>query len=526
MRILLALLLALLLTGPLLTQPPATYEGRLIGPADRVAPDSDLTYPLNLEQMGITIPRLADDRKLDRILHGPTVIYYKLPQCYQLFTPASRTEHKNLTLGASHFTTVRANWGLFKTSFLSEFNANPDFPWETTIGLNISHRKGNSPYDTINFLALPQDEENRLVPILVLADEKPVKWIYPPGTVVGEIIYVNYQGSKYIQEIRTRTKSSDSKTWFPSLYRPVRDRQEFQYLTGLNYEPGRKFFTFRNPEEDEVFKIEGTVEKLPSLSAEIVKALLARPFQDVTRINWSPAAEQDFHILPKDYSFGLFRDLDSQVCAGCHRQTQISVRNLIPREPNIINNPTLVGNIRGCDAVFSWYPFAARSVRSNNLTPPERTLYIRAFDTRNGSVQILGKGQIPERDYKLTQYVQESLKSYELPPARFLHMPKSGLEITPEEDDGLGRLDRKLLLGPQTIASAPIETVFPLYRWEFRDADPSRFYRDVLVKTSDGSVVGVYDSAARAYRPLEATGKLGPAAISPVAIPEATKVRQ
>jgi hypothetical protein len=528
MRVLLSLLLVLALLGAAVAQ-PAVYDGRLVGPPDRVAADSDLTYPLDLDRLGIQMPRIEDNAKLDRLLHGPTIIYYKLPQCYQLFTPASRTEHRNLTLGASTFTTMRANWGLFKTSFLSEFNANPDFPWETTIGLNVSHREAvksgkPSPYDTVNFLALPTDSDGKLIPVLVLADTRPVQWIYPPGTVVGEVIFVTHEGRRYVQEVRTRTKSAESKTWFPGVFRPVRDRQEFMYLTGLNYEPARKFLSFRNPEEDEVFAISGTVEKLPNIPAEVTKALLARPFQDVTQVNWSPMAEQEFSILPKDYSFGLFRDLDSKLCAGCHRQTAISVRNLIPREPLIINNPQKVGNIRGCDAVFTWYPFARRSIRSNDLLPPEPTLYVRAFDVRNGSVQVLHRGQTPDRDYRLTLYVQESLKPYELPPARFLHTAH-GIEVE-DTGDGLGRLDRRLLLGPQTIAPAPVETVLPTgLRWEFREGDPAKFYRDVLVR-SDGTVAGVYDTAQGVYRPLLANQKLGAAMVPPVPVPEAAKARR
>lgn len=506
----LALAGAFLLCALAFAEPP---ERRLVGPADQAGPGID--YPIDMGKLGLVMPSILDDSKIDRVLRDPRTVYYKLPQAYQQWVPGRRVEHKDVTLGTSYFTSTAPVWGVYKTSFRPQLNANPDFPWEVTVGLNLAHRAKLTPtvYDTVNFLSLPEDEDGRLIPVLVLADERPVKWLFPPGTVVGEVIYTNFQGRKYVQEVRTRKKSGDSTKWFPGAFRPVGSREEFQRLTQTAYEPQRRFMSFRNPEEDEVFKVEGTVERLPGIEPELVKQLLSRPFRDVTANNWAPAPDQEFSILPKDYSFGLFPHLDAETCAGCHRQTQISARNLTPREKNIQENPLHVGNIRGCDAVFTWHPFWQFSVLDDDSARPGREIYLRPFDARNGIVALARKGQAPSREYKLTEYVEKSLAPYELPEAPYLHDPSrlNGLLSIPLRDN------RLVTFAPSSVTVRFSQPVQQQYRWEFRSRlDPQRFLRGVLVRESDGAVVGAWSPelgqfiSAADQRPV----------VPPVAVPQ------
>lgn len=521
----------------------------LRGTPDKVS--ADLTYPLDLGKLGIKLPRIISDPRMDHILHSPRTIFYKLPQVFQQYVPARRVEHKDLTLGGSNYSITRAVWGVYKTSFRPEFNANLDFPWETTVGLNMSHKQGNSPYGTVNFLYLPQDMDGRTKPILLLTDEPPVQWVFPPGTVIGEIIYVQYKGEKYVQEVRTRTRNVDNKRWFAGVFRPVKDRYEYQYLTGMSYQPHKRYMSFRNPEEDEVMRLEGTVEKLPDLSEEMVKRLLALPFKDVTVPNWSPAPDQEFHILPKDYSFALVGDASSESCTRCHNQTQISVRNLIPREPLIVSNPLKVGNIRGCDSVFTWHPFAMRSVAEDDSKPLQGELYYRNFDHINGVVRIVHRDQPAPEDYKITLFVQKALKSYELPDKRFLH---DAINCEGYPTDGLTEVDRKFSKKitvipdvpgggvqqqkkeepkpkspvketPPKDMSPPVVQPSSLV-WVYRqDLDPRVFVRNILVDSTTGRAVGAYDPNAQSYRPI-INGGLGQPSPSPVVIPDIVKSRR
>jgi len=387
-------------------------------------------YPLDLKKIPLTLPYTTDP-ELKRLLESPKTIFYKLPPIWQHFIPASRIEHNNLTLGTKNYTFTQATWGIYYAPFLSDFNANPLFPWETTIGLNDSQKQTDNIYRTVNLLNLPEDEAGNTIPIL-LVNELPIKWIYPEGTTVGEIVYVVHNDKRYIQEIRTRKKAKGSGEWEPALYRPISNRDEFIRLTGMSdYIPAKRYMFFRNPQEDEVFKMEGLVERLPPLSEDRVKSLLSRPFKDVTHNNWSPCSDQDFHIMPKNYCFSLLDGVDSVSCANCHRQTQISVLNLVPKEPLIINNPKKVGNIRGCDAVFTWHPFTYASVRKSDEEKEPEKIGLRRYDLDNKTVKIWKNETYSLEKYKLTEFVQYSLKNYELPPAQFLHHKEKSSGVEP-----------------------------------------------------------------------------------------------
>jgi hypothetical protein len=395
-----------------------------VPPAKKVVTEPE--YPLDLEKIGLTLP-YTTDTELQRLLTSKKTIFYKLPSVWQHYIPASRIEHSNLTLGTKSYSYREATWGIYFSPFLSDFNANRLFPWETTAGLNDSQKQTSNIYRTVNFINLPEDESKNTIPILLL-NELPIKWIYPDGTTVGEIIYVVHEDKRYVQEIRTRQKTKGATDWEPHLYRPIGDRKEFMRLAGIaDYTPAKRYMFLRNPQEDEVFKMEGLVERLPPLSSDKVKRLLSQSFKEVTAAPWSPSADQDFHILPRNYCFSLLESIDVVTCANCHRQTQISVLNLVPREPLIINNPDKVGNIRGCDAVFT-----NSSVRENDEQPAPERISLRKYDLDNKTVKIWKGGtyDLPG-DYKLTEFVQYSLRDYELPPQQFLHTkkePNSGVE--------------------------------------------------------------------------------------------------
>jgi len=348
---------------------------------------------------GITLPSTYD-RYLRHVLNSPRTSYYHFRQLHQ---------YKE---------------GVFPTTFLEEFNANRDFPWETTIGLNAAVKRKDNPYGTINLLHLPEGRQILVIP------ESPAKWIYPEGTVVGEIIYVTFEGKKYVQEIRLRTKAEGSMNWEPTVYRPLEDREEFLHWAGIyDYTPAKKHFYMRNPEEDEVRRLEGMVERLPSLPAEHVKRLLSLPFKDVTRKKWSkvsvaPSADIDFHIVPKDYSFGILHISTGQ-CMACHKQTSIKVSNLIPNEPLIRNNPDKVGRIRGSDGIFTWHPFDDNKVPKRQFRTGDDNFVVFNYSMCDEQ----GNVSVNQHKYLLTKEVEDALKGDELPSVLFRHKRPSGAEL-------------------------------------------------------------------------------------------------
>lgn len=399
--------LFVLCASPLLAQTPTESE-------------ADSYYPLDLQRVGLTLPKTTSP-ELQRIYNSKSTIFYKLPQVWQHYIPPSTVEVNNITLGTKSLHTTKPVHAVYFSSWQPAWHANHNFPWETTAGLNSIHKQTDNPYRTINFINLPE-EDGKPVPILIL-NEYPIKWIYPPGTTVGEVLYVIHEGKRYVQEIRTRTKGEDSYYWEPNLYRPIESREEFEKVTGIrDYIPAKKYFHFRNPQETEVFMMEGLVERLPEIPEEQVKKILSMPFKalETDKEVWSPASDQEFSILPKDYCISLLKSVDAATCANCHRQTQISVRNLTPKDPDVLKYPNKAGNIRGSDAVFTWHPFSNKSVRTNDKDNKEPT--VRDYDLDNGFIMLADEdNNFGGSRYKLTRFVQESLKPYELPNNRFLH---------------------------------------------------------------------------------------------------------
>jgi hypothetical protein len=391
-------------------------------------------YPLHPMRMGLNVPRITDDAEMDHALHSPNTVYYKFRQVWQHYIPDCVVEEKNETLGTVTKQLHLGTWGVFFSDYLKDTNANQDFPWETTIGLNIPHKAGSKLYGAMNFIHLPERPDGSIIPILLIPGKlrppQPARWIFPPKTIVGEIIYVTHNGKNYIQEIRTRQKTTDQTKWFPNVYRPVKNQAEFTILAGIPpYTPTTKYMFFRNSEEDEVQKLEGHIERLPDIPESKVIDILKRDFKKVTNENWHPMAEQDFHILPKDYSFGVVGQVDAVNCARCHNQTQISVRNLIPKEPIIRLNPQSVGNIRGSDGIFTWQPFELSSIRASAydpITPNVEQPKYRDYDLRRGIIKVVGPHDPNTEDYKMTLYVQEALLPYELPESKYLHPTQKG----------------------------------------------------------------------------------------------------
>lgn len=418
------------LSVPLLAQQMPPPKAKSLPPVPVKATTGPVfEYPLDLAKFGLTLPA-TENAELRRLLDSQNTVFYKLAPVWQHYVPSSQIEYNNLTLQTKSYYNTKLVYGVYFTTFSPDFHANHNFPWETTVGLNVTFKEykdkeksfADMPYQTINFINLP--EANGTVSPILLLSEYPIKWIFPVGTTVGEVLYVVHDGKKYIQEIRTRRKSDDASTWVPGMYRPIKDRLEFEQATGLrSYTAFNKYFHFRNPQEDEVFKMDGVVERLPALSDSEVKKLLAKPFKEVTveAEVWSPAADQEFHIMPKNYCLSLLGSVDSHTCSNCHRQTQISVRNLTPKDPDVVKTPNKIGNIRGCDGVFTWHPFSLGSIRSSD-TEGEKPLGLRTYDTSKRFVLTAPNGDPAYgQSYKLTKFVQESLKSYELPAQHFLH---------------------------------------------------------------------------------------------------------
>lgn len=388
-----------------------------------------IEYPIDLAKYQLTLPK-TKDADLAFWFASDRTVFYKLPSAYQQYIPAAVITAKNAATGQESQTLVSRKWGIYKSTFQSDFNGNLLFPWDAPAGLNESRKVAGVTYETINFMHVPEGES-----ILVINDY-PMRWIFPAGQTFGEIIYTKFEGRNYILEIRARTKSADNKEWEPRIFRTIGSKAELIKEVrdaGLDlgdYKEAEEFAFLRNPQANQVELIQGPVKRLPPLPANIVKRLLAKEFKDVTTSGWHPSADEGFNILPVKYRLDALGEVSANNCARCHRQTGTSVNNLIPEEPLIINNPQKVANIRGYDGIFTWYPFTQDSILENDSKQPP-VVKLRQYDVDNRFVLMVDKDQLNAvSGYRLTETVQRGLKPYELPHNRFLHPEATTAEVT------------------------------------------------------------------------------------------------
>jgi hypothetical protein len=73
--------------------------------------------------------------------------------------------------------------------------------------------------------------------------------------------------------------------------------------------------------------------------------------RDGNKVSFAPGTLAEFHIVPKSYIAGLFRN-DEASCSRCHDQTGRPLGQLDRRA-------TLYGEIWGEDQIFTWHPFKA-----------------------------------------------------------------------------------------------------------------------------------------------------------------------
>lgn len=346
-------------------------------------------YPLDLKQYSQYPIPTTTDSQLNSILKSKNTVFYKLHPAYQQYVPQHNV------------------YNVYYQEVLEDYNSNLDFPWETTFGLNHAKKEKLNNYFAINFIFTKKP--------IIFVRGKPSGWVFPKNNiVVGEILYLK-DGEKWLPfEIRCRVKRNED--WQVLRFAPIKNRQHLIQFIG-DYKPSKKYLFLRNNVESEVFKIEGMIERVPPIDKETVRKLLDRPFSNVTEEPWSdysyvPTADDTFNIYPRNYSLGLLHSVDRVSCAHCHRQTGISVNNLVPEEPIIRDNQPKVGNIRGSDGIFTWHPFDESCIQ-NKTGETQPDIVLRKYDLDHHIVEEYQPGKQYEDDYKLTGYVDGSLKVYE-----------------------------------------------------------------------------------------------------------------
>lgn len=275
-------------------------------------------------------------------------------------------------------------------SGVSPGNANREFPWGTTAGLESAANSMSA-----KFLVLPEDGKpieywrQRLPGVAENYDAW--LWEYPVGTVFGEILMLHNGKYWYTFEVRTRTKKTAGYAlgWNANIYRPFRTPDEVvsrvkELRPEWDKDPTIAAFVrhLENPargytqrlvdsnHRKVVFDRQAVIDKLPALPPDLVSELLQTTgFQSTLGTEWishgevagfAPDTDQAFHIVPKNNKLA-FMKADTQSCMTCH--------DTVLHQADEFDGPReWYGRVRGSDAIFSFHIFDPSRVPYSGYT--------------------------------------------------------------------------------------------------------------------------------------------------------------
>ncbi len=287
------------------------------------------------------------------------------------------------------------------------FEPNTEFPWTTPAGL-----RQNSNAANFKFVVFPEPKDKAraldekiqwwtemVAPAAFNAAIGGIKrWIYPVGTVFGEVLLVRNEKNEHVVfEVRTRTKKQAgyAKGWDMESYRPfptaesllVRLQQLIQlsqfsgnpaieglmtHLTTKKKLPLEILSDTSNTTKRAFGSRTVAIDKLPAISNEAVMELLTNTsFEASTGSYWldegdkspsAPATDAPFHIVPRNANLA-FIHTDNGSCMTCHDSAGEHARKFAFNAPS---GNDWYGFVRGSDAIFS-FQFMNRGNSSKSI---------------------------------------------------------------------------------------------------------------------------------------------------------------
>jgi hypothetical protein len=239
--------------------------------------------------------------------------------------------------------------------------------------------------DVVDFWQVPQDSGSMLPVVHWRRDPNQythrVEWMFPAGTVFGELLFKTEGSVRYPFEIRTRTRTVDG--WTNDVYRPfpratdladaidVRRgaRPEWASSQALDALVDKLRTGTLSPFRVAAIRFPGAfptrdagIELLPALTgsdaALVNELLMTTPFRSANGVSWketggltafAAGAAGTGSIVPKGYNAAAV-SADDTSCTSCHRDAG---RPFEAWYPNILAYGELWGN----DEIFTWHPF-------------------------------------------------------------------------------------------------------------------------------------------------------------------------
>lgn len=208
-----------------------------------------------------------------------------------------------------------------------------------------------------------------------------IEWMFPAGTVFGEVLFMTEGGVRYPFEIRSRTRTLDG--WTVDVYRPfpratdLADAIEarrgtrpewaaspaLDALVGQLRDGGVTAFRVAATHFPGAFPTrDGAADLLPALTgsdADLVHELLmTTPFRSAKGIAWktaggmtawAAAASGTGTIVPKGFNATAI-NVDETSCSSCHRDAGRPFKTWY-------DNILAYGELWGNDEIFTWHPF-------------------------------------------------------------------------------------------------------------------------------------------------------------------------
>lgn len=239
----------------------------------------------------------------------------------------------------------------------------------------------------IDFWQLPRDGGGALRPVVYWQRDPNelthrVEWMFPRGTVFGEVLFLHTGETYYPFEIRTRTRELDR--WVIDVYRPFATAGEL--ADALERKRAGNPAWAASAELDALIahlRDDGTLQPaslaashfasafpqrtgaedvLPGLTDNTIlhELLLETPFSSVKDGVWKQSGslraygattDAAYSIVPRGYNGGLIA-IDDDSCESCHRDAGRPFKDWY-------DNILAYGELWGEDETFSWHPFEA-----------------------------------------------------------------------------------------------------------------------------------------------------------------------
>lgn len=231
----------------------------------------------------------------------------------------------------------------------------------------------------MNFWLPPRDGTGKVLPVRIAMNNSHWQWVFPAGTTIGEVLFMQAPDDKSWVAFEVRTRSRALDHWETNVFRPYLDAASLSraikakrsawgttpdlaaLVAHLDAPTALEAYSLEAPAYAALFpKQNGAMDFLPATTDNaLVKELLrTKTFErangaawrvEGTQKAWAASTHASFHIVPKEYIGGML-EVSNTACRKCHEQTSRPLNNLDGRV-------VLYGEVWGEDEVFSWHPF-------------------------------------------------------------------------------------------------------------------------------------------------------------------------